>query len=278
MKFTVMTLFPEQVSSFLATSITGRAIRNGLLDLATVQIRDYCQNRYGKVDDTMYGGGTGLLMQCEPVYRAYEDICASHHGEKVHTVYLTPKGSVFDQKKAIELSKRPHVNLLCGHYEGIDQRVLDRIVDEEISIGDFVLTGGEIAACVIIDAVSRMIPGVLPDASAYENESHMDGVLEAPQYTKPEVWDNRRVPEVLLSGHHEKIRIWKHRMSLYETWIRRPDLFAKLSPTNEDWLFLLEEYERRSQPIQAEVIGADESKSIERDMRKSSEDETSRPI
>lgn len=249
MKFTVMTLFPEQVSSFLMTSITGRAMKSGIIDLTTVHIRDYCQNRYGKVDDTMYGGGTGLLMQCEPVYRAYEDICASHPGEKIHTIYLSPKGTVFDQKKAIELSKRPHVNLLCGHYEGIDQRVLDRIVDEEISIGDFVLTGGEIAACVIIDAVSRMIPGVLPDASAYENESHMDGVLEAPQYTKPECWDSCRVPEVLMSGHHEKIREWKHRMSLYETWIRRPDLFAKLSPTREDWMFLLEEYRKNSSKI-----------------------------
>lgn len=239
MKFTVLTLFPEQVRSFIETSITGRALKKALFQLDTIQIRDFCQNRYGKVDDTMYGGGTGLLMQCSPVYDAYCSVLSKSNEEKPYTVFMSPKGKTFHQDKAIELSKKEHLVILCGHYEGIDQRVIDEIVDEEISIGDYVLTGGEIAACVIIDAVARMIPGVLPDASAYENESHMGGVLEAPQYTKPEVWMGRQVPSVLLSGHHEKIRDWKRKMSLYETWQKRPDLFNRLSVTEEDWEFLL---------------------------------------
>lgn len=241
MKFTVMTLFPDQVRSFLETSITGRALKKEIFQLETVQIRDFCQNRYGKVDDTMYGGGTGLLMQCGPVYDAYQSVCRASGDQKPYTVFMSPKGNVFNQSKAIELSCKDHLVILCGHYEGIDQRVIDEIVDEEVSIGDYVLTGGEIAACAVIDSIARMIPGVLPDASAYENESHMNGVLEAPQYTKPENWMDHPVPDVLMSGHHEKIRDWKRKMSLFETWRKRPDLFNLLSVSNEDWVFLLEQ-------------------------------------
>jgi tRNA (guanine37-N1)-methyltransferase len=237
-----MTLFPEQVRSFLETSITGRALKKGIFQLDTVQIRDFCQNRYGKVDDTMYGGGTGLLMQCGPVYDAHRSICSTSGEQKPYTVFMSPKGNVFNQHKAVELSQKDHLIILCGHYEGIDQRVIDEIVDEEISIGDYVLTGGEIAACVVIDAIARMIPGVLPDASAYENESHMGGVLEAPQYTKPETWLGESVPSILLSGHHEKIREWKRKMSLYETWKKRPDLFNQLTVSQDDWAFLLEQH------------------------------------
>jgi len=239
LKFTVLTLFPEQVRSFLETSITGRALKRGVFSLDEVQIRDFCGNAYGKVDDTMYGGGTGMLMQCGPVYEAWKSVAGTAPEIKPHTVFLSPKGTVFSQDKAIELSKKEHVILLCGHYEGIDQRVLDEIVDEEISIGDYVLTGGELAACVIIDSVSRMIPGVLPDASAYEEESHMGGVLEAPQYTKPEVWNGRSVPSILLSGHHVRIREWKRLASLYDTWQKRPDLMNRLQVSGEDWEVLL---------------------------------------
>lgn len=239
MKFTVMTLFPEQVRSFLETSITGRALAKKIFSLETVQIRDFCGNSYGKVDDTMFGGGTGMLMQCEPVYAAWKHIVDENLKEKPYTVFLSPKGYVFDQEKAIQLSGKEHVVLLCGHYEGIDQRVLSEIVDEEISIGDYVLTGGELAACVVIDSVSRMIPGVLPDSSAYEEESHMGGVLEAPQYTRPEIWHGKQVPPVLLSGHHAKIREWKRLKSLYETWQKRPDLMNRIEVSASDWETLL---------------------------------------
>lgn len=261
MKFTVLTLFPEQVRNFLETSITGRAMNKGVFSLETVQIRDFSGNAYRKVDDTMFGGGTGMLMMCEPVYSAWKSaaepltpLVSSLDGSlgstldstmindaptHPHTIFLSPKGKVFDQKKAIELSKYEHLVLLCGHYEGIDQRVLETIVDEEISIGDYVLTGGEMAACVLIDAISRMIPGVLPDPSAYEEESHMGGVLEAPQYTKPENWRDKPVPAILLSGHHAKIKEWKRLASLYETWMKRPDLLDLLSISREDWEVLI---------------------------------------
>lgn len=239
MKFTVLTLFPEQVRSFLETSITGRAMKKDVFSLETVQIRDFCGNAYGKVDDTMFGGGTGMLMMCEPVYAAWQSVLNEDLSSRPHTVFLSPKGSVFTQKKAVELSSYPHLVFLCGHYEGIDDRVLDEIVDEEISIGDYVLTGGEIAACVIIDAVSRMIPGVLPDSSAYEQESHMGGVLEAPQYTRPEIWHERIVPAVMLSGHHAKIVEWRRLASLFETWQKRPDLLNQIPLCASDWEVLL---------------------------------------
>lgn len=240
MKFTVLTLFPEQVRSFLETSITGRAMNKGVFSLDTVQIRDFCVNAYRKVDDTMFGGGTGMLMMCEPVYAAWKSVVDSDASDRPHTVYLTPKGVVFSQAKAIELSKYEHLVFLCGHYEGIDQRVLETIVDEELSIGDYVLTGGEIAACVVIDSISRMIPGVLPDSSAYEEESHMGGVLEAPQYTRPEVWREKAVPPILMSGHHAKMKEWRRLASLYETWQKRPDLLDQLMLSADDWKALLE--------------------------------------
>ena len=240
MNFTVLTLFPEQVRGFLETSITGRAMNKGVFSLDTVNIRNFAGNAYNKVDDTMFGGGTGMLMMCEPVYAAWKSVADLTPDKRPHTIFLSPKGDVFSQAKAIELSKYGHLVFLCGHYEGIDQRVLDEIVDEEISIGDYVLTGGEMAACVVIDSISRMIPGVLPDSSAYEEESHMGGVLESPQYTRPETWHEKSVPPVLLSGHHAKIVEWKRLSSLYETWQRRPDLFDRLSISAEDWKALLE--------------------------------------
>lgn len=246
MKFTVMTLFPEQVRGCIDTSITGRALQKGVFSLETIQIRDFCGNAYGKVDDAMFGGGTGMLMQCDPVYLAWKSIVSANEMVTTHTVYLSPKGSVFTQKKAMDLSQKEHVILLCGHYEGIDQRVIDEIVDEEISIGDYVLTGGELAACVLIDSVSRMIPGVLPNASAYQDESHMKGVLEALQYTRPEIWHEKSVPSVLLSGHHARIKEWKRISSLYETWQLRPDMFDQLTVSADDWDRLLEMKEQET--------------------------------
>lgn len=238
MKFTVLTLFPRQIEEFMKTSIIGRAIKKDLLTLHCVDIRDYAGNDHGKVDDTLYGGGKGMLLTCEPVYRAWDDVC-SRDNIKPHTVYLSPKGSSLTQAKVRELSRYEHLLLLCGHYEGIDQRVLDTVVDEEISIGDYILTGGEIAACVVIDSVSRMIDGVLPDASAYENESHMNGMLESPHYTKPEEWNGMIVPGVLCNGNHAEIDRWRHLEGLYLTYSNRKDLFESLELSPEEWSYII---------------------------------------
>ena len=238
MNFYVETLFPEQVESFLNESITGRAIEKGIISLDCVNIRDFAVNDYGKVDDTMYGGGTGMLMQCDPVYDCWRSIC-DKAGKKPYTVYVSPKGNVFDQKKAIDLASKDSLVIICGHYEGIDSRVIDEICDEEISIGDFVLTGGEIAAVTIIDCISRMIPGVLPSESAYTNESHMAGTLEARQYTKPSVWHSKSVPEVLTSGNQAAINEYNRINSLVETWQKRPDMLDKLEISEDDWQKML---------------------------------------
>ena len=234
MDFYVETLFPGQVNAFLRESITGRAMERGLINLECVNIRDFAVNDYGKVDDTMYGGGTGMLMQCDPVYNCWKSVC-DKTGRKPYTVYVSPKGNVFNQAKAINLAKKDSLMIICGHYEGIDSRVIDEICDEEISIGDFVLTGGEIAAVTIIDAVSRMIPGVLPNEDAYTNESHMAGTLEAKQYTKPSVWHDRAVPEVLLSGNQAAIDEYNRISSLVETWQKRPDMLDRLEISEADW-------------------------------------------
>lgn len=229
MRFSILTLFPDQVRNFLSESIIGRALKQGIISLDCVNIRDFADNDYGKIDDTLYGGMRGLLIQCEPVYRAWESV------GKPYTLYVSPKGSVLDQKKVMELSKKDHICILCGHYEGVDDRVISEICDEEISIGDYVLTGGEIAAVTIVDSVSRMIEGVLPAEDAYTNESHMNGTLEAPQYTKPRVWHGKEVPEVLISGHTANIEEYYRIASLVETWQKRPDMLDKLNITPEDW-------------------------------------------
>lgn len=232
MRFSVMTLFPDQINAFLSESIIGRAREKGIISVDFYNIRDYSGNEYGKIDDTLYGGGTGMLMECEPVFKCYQDVSKDN---KPYVIYVSPKGNVLDQKKVKELSGKEHVTILCGHYEGIDSRVLDEIVDEEISIGDYVLTGGEIAAVTIIDSVSRMIDGVLPNEDAYTNESHMNGTLEAPQFTKPRVWHGREVPEVLLNGNQAEIDDYNRTMSLIETMEKRPDMFDKLELSEEDW-------------------------------------------
>jgi tRNA (guanine37-N1)-methyltransferase len=225
MIFDVMTLFPELINTITNESIIGRAKAKGIITVNAVDIRDYTKDKHRRVDDYPYGGGYGMVMQCQPIYDCFADItkdCA----EKPHTVYMSPKGTVLTQKRAMELSQINHGRLviLCGHYEGVDQRVLDEIVDEEISIGDYVLTGGEIPACVLIDCISRMINGVLSDSAAYEKESHFSGLLEHPQYTRPEEWHGRRVPEILLSGHHANIEKWKDDTGLELTKKLRPDI------------------------------------------------------
>jgi tRNA (guanine37-N1)-methyltransferase len=238
MRISVLTLFPELIRQAAGSSITGRALQNGLFELETVQIRDFAVNRYGKVDDYCFGGGTGMLMMAEPIFKAWQSAC-SHPASRRKTIYLSPRGRVFNQAKAAELASLDHLVLLCGHYEGIDQRVADEIVDEELSIGDYVLTGGELAACVVIDALLRLIPGVLPNEEAVSRESHMDGLLEYPQYTRPSEWHGHQVPDVLLSGHQANINRWQHLQSLRETLQRRPDLFSQHHLSAQDWQDLI---------------------------------------
>ena len=225
MNFHVMTLFPEMIMQGLNVSIIGRAIEKGLISIEAVNIRDYAFNKHNKVDDYIYGGGAGMLMQAEPVYLCYEAIRERiTSGSRPRVVYLTPQGEVFTQKKAQELAKEDDLILLCGHYEGIDERVLGEIVTDNISIGDYVLTGGELPAMIVVDAVSRLIPGVLNNDVSAEFESFQDDLLEYPQYSRPEIWHGKRVPEVLLSGHHANVEKWRHEQSVIRTRERRPDL------------------------------------------------------
>lgn len=228
MNFHVLTLFPEMIENGMNTSITGRAITKGLLTLEAVNIRDYAFNKHQKVDDYTYGGGAGMLMQAEPVYLAYEAI-AKRTAKRPRVVYLTPQGQVFNQAMAREMAQEEDLVFLCGHYEGIDERVLEEIVTDYVSIGDYVLTGGEIPALAVVDSVCRMVPGVLSENLCFEDESHYNGVLEYPQYTKPSSWHNKNVPEVLLSGHHANIEKWKREMSVKETLKYRPDLYENVN-------------------------------------------------
>ena len=223
-RFHILTLFPEMVMDGLNTSIIGRAIEAGLLEINAVNIRDYSINKHMKVDDYPYGGGAGLVMQPEPVYRAYEDLTKDMK-KKPRVVYLTPQGTTFHQEMAKELAKEEELVFLCGHYEGIDERVLEEIVTDYVSIGDYVLTGGELPAMVMIDSISRLVPGVLHNDDSAGDESFENGLLEYPQYTRPPVFLDKEVPEVLLSGHHENIRKWRHEQSVKRTKERRPDLW-----------------------------------------------------
>ena len=225
-RFHILTLFPEMVMDGLNTSIIGRAIEAGLLEINAVNIRDYSTNKHMKVDDYPYGGGAGLVMQPEPVYRAYKDL-EKDMKKKPRVVYLTPQGTTFHQEMAKELAKEEELVFLCGHYEGIDERVLEEIVTDYVSIGDYVLTGGELPAMVMIDSISRLVPGVLHNDDSAGDESFENGLLEYPQYTRPPVFLDKEVPEVLLSGHHENIRKWRHEQSVKRTKERRPDLFER---------------------------------------------------
>mgnify|MGYP002715569779 CR=1 FL=1 len=226
MRIEIATLFPEMCEAVLGESIIGRARKSGAIELNCHQIRDYTLDKHRRVDDTPYGGGMGMVMQCDPIYNCYKAVC-NKIDTKPHTIYMSPKGKVFDQQKAIELSKLDNILIICGHYEGVDQRIIDKIVDEEISIGDYVLTGGEMPAMVLVDAVARMCTGVLSDELCFTDESIYSGLLEYPQYTRPETWEGDAVPPVLLSGHHKNIEKWRQEQSLALTAQRRPDLFEK---------------------------------------------------
>ncbi len=233
MRFHVMTLFPDMVSGGLRTSITGRAIENHIFELNIVNIRDYSRDKHKHVDDYPYGGGAGMVMQPGPVYDCYQDI-VKDMDKKPRVIYMTPQGKVFSQAIAEELSKEEELIFLCGHYEGIDERVLEEIVTDELSIGDYVLTGGELPAMVMIDSISRLIPGVLNNDDSAEYESFQDGLLEYPQYTRPETFMDKKVPSVLLSGHHGNIEKWRREQSLKRTLIRRPELLEKAELSKDD--------------------------------------------
>ena len=233
MQFYIMTLFPEMVMGGLKTSIIGRAIKNELLSIEAINIRDYAFNKHNSVDDYPYGGGAGMLMQAEPVYQCYKAL-EDRIGKRPRVVYLSPQGQTFNQKMAEEFAEEEELVFLCGHYEGIDERVLEEIVTDYVSIGDYVLTGGELPAMVMIDTISRLIPGVLHNDVSAEFDSFQDNLLEYPQYSRPEEWHGKKVPEVLLSGHHANIEKWRHEQSLIRTAKNRPDLLEKAELTDKE--------------------------------------------
>ena len=246
MRIDILTLFPDSVLDVLADSIIGRAQERGILHIEAHQIRDYTVNKQCQVDDYPYGGGRGAVMQADPLFRCWEAVKNMVDGP-VHTIYLSPCGHTFKQADAIRLSKESNLILVCGHYEGIDQRFIDECVDEEISLGDFVLTGGEIAAMAVADAVCRMVPGVLADPECFEDESHFNGMLEYPQYSRPAVWHGREVPAILLSGNHEKVAQWRRKQSIRRTRERRPDMYEKLDLSSKQDKKLLAEMEAEDQ-------------------------------
>ena len=260
MRIDIMTLFPDTVGDVLSESILGRAQERGFITIRTHQIRDYTLNKQNQVDDYPYGGGHGAVMQADPLYRCWAHIC-EETGARPHTIYMSPCGTVFNQGQARRLAADyQNLILVCGHYEGIDQRFIDECVDEELSLGDFVLTGGEIAAMAVTDAVCRLLPGVLSDPECFQDESHWAGLLEYPQYSRPAVWHDRAVPEVLLSGNHENVARWRRKQSILRTMHRRPDLFARLrlpSKTKSEKKFIqeLEEEDHEFQARYAENLG-----------------------
>lgn len=228
-----MTLFPEMCETVMSESIIGRARKAGKVEIVVTNIRDFAGNKHNKVDDMPYGGGMGMIMAADPIYNCYKSLY-NEDEPKPHLVFMSPKGKTFNQQKAVELSRLDRLVLLCGHYEGVDERVIEEIVDEEISLGDYVLTGGELPALTVADAVCRMLPGVLSDDLCFEEESHFAGFLEYPQYTRPAVWHEKDVPEILLSGNHAKIAEWRRIQSILITAERRPDLFDPESLTKSD--------------------------------------------
>lgn len=240
MRIDFLTLFPDSCNAVLGESIIGRARERGILDFHFHQIRDYTENRQKQVDDYPYGGGMGMVMNAQPIADCYRAVC-DELGHRPHLIYLSPQGKTLTQQRARELAELPEICLLCGHYEGVDERVLEAIVDEQISIGDYVLTGGELPAMVLADCVSRMIPGVLSDEVCFTEESHFSSLLEYPQYTRPAVWEGREVPPVLLSGHHENITKWRREQSLLRTLKHRPDLLEHAELTPKEQVFLEEQ-------------------------------------
>lgn len=237
MKISILTLFPEMCNAYLGESIIGRARSAGKVQIECVDIRDYTKDKHRRVDDTPYGGGMGMIMQVDPVYDCFQAICEKD-GTVPHLIYLTPQGKTLTQKRVVELSKLDNIALLCGHYEGIDERVIEELQPEEISVGDYVLTGGELPALILADSVSRMLPGVLSNDECFEEESHFNSLLEYPQYTRPYEWRGRKVPDVLLTGHHANVDKWRREQSLKRTAERRPDMLEKADLTKEDIKYL----------------------------------------
>ena len=237
MRIDIMTLFPEMCERVLDESIIGRSREAGLVEINCVNIRDFSTDKHKRVDDTTYGGGTGMIMQVQPIYDCFCNL-TEKLGKRPHLIYMSPQGKTLTQQRVKELAQLENIAILCGHYEGIDERVIEEIVDEEISIGDYVLTGGELPALVLADSISRMLPGVLANDEAYEEESHYNSLLEYPQYTRPFEWHGKQVPEVLISGHHANIMKWRREQSLKRTYERRPDLLENAELDKKDRAFI----------------------------------------
>ncbi|MBQ8228378.1 MAG: tRNA (guanosine(37)-N1)-methyltransferase TrmD [Clostridia bacterium] len=237
MRIDILTLFPEMCETVLSESIIGRAREKGLVEINCTNIRDFTTDKHNRVDDAPYGGGMGMVMQTQPIYDCYENLCKTL-GKKPKLIYMSPQGQVLTQSKVKELAKEENIAILCGHYEGIDERVIEEIVDEEISVGDYVLTGGELPALILADSVSRMLPGVLANEEAFSEESHFSSLLEYPQYTRPPEWNGKKVPDVLLSGHHGNIDKWRRQQSLKRTYERRPDMLENAQLDKNDKKFL----------------------------------------
>lgn len=240
MRIDILTLFTEMCDRVMSESIIGRARAKGIIETHCHNIRDYTENKQKQVDDAPFGGGMGMIVQAQPVYDCFKAVESTGDGQKPYVIYMSPQGKTLSQKKALELSKKPWLVLLCGHYEGVDERVLEEIVDEEVSIGDYVLTGGELPALVLTDTVARLVPGVLSSEECFTEESHFSGLLEYPQYSRPRVWKGREVPEVLLSGHHLNIKKWRRRQSLERTLKKRPEMLEKAELSKEDLEYIEE--------------------------------------
>ena len=237
MRIDILTLFPEMCNSVLSESIIGRARENGFVEIECTDIRDYTADKHNRVDDAPYGGGPGMIMQAQPIYDCFEALCKKL-GKRPRLIYMSPQGKVLTQQKVKQLAQEESIAILCGHYEGVDERVIEEIVDEEISIGDYVLTGGELPALILADSIARMLPGVLAGEEAYSEESHYSSLLEYPQYTRPPEWRGRQVPQVLLSGHHGNIKRWRREQSLRRTYERRADLLERAQLDKNDKKFL----------------------------------------
>ena len=240
MRIDILTLFTEMCDRVMSESIIGRARAKGIIETHCHNIRDYTENKQKQVDDAPFGGGMGMIVQAQPVYDCFKAVESTGDGQKPYVIYMSPQGKTLSQKKALELSKKPWLVLLCGHYEGVDERVLEEIVDEEVSIGDYVLTGGELPALVLADTVARLVPGVLSNEECFTEESHFSGLLEYPQYSRPRVWKGREVPEVLLSGHHLNRKKWRRRQSLERTLKKRPEMLEKAELSKEDLEYIEE--------------------------------------
>lgn len=234
MRIDILTLFTEMCDRVLCESIIGRARAKGIIETHCHNIRDYTENKQKQVDDAPFGGGMGMIVQAQPIYDCFKAVEASGNGQKPYVIYMSPQGKTLTQKKALELSKKPWLVLVCGHYEGVDERVIEEIVDEEVSIGDYVLTGGELPALVLADTVARLVPGVLSSEECFTEESHFSSLLEYPQYSRPRVWNGREVPEVLLSGHHLNIKKWRRQKSLERTFFKRPEMLENAELSKDD--------------------------------------------